>query len=113
MMTLIIRVFAFIFEDKQSYKRLPMSAKIEREMAEKKVHKNRNLFVVSNTQLVLFAALVFLAFLVVLEFTFVSSCVFMSFMVYVILEQFTKLTRETGLKGRINAKRKLLSIACF
>jgi hypothetical protein len=54
---LSIRVFAFIFEDTENYKRLPTVAKLEREDNERRPNKLRNLYVASNIQILIFLLL--------------------------------------------------------
>ena len=51
------RVVAFIFDNQQNYKKLPLEAKQERIEEESRQVHHRNLYVASNLQLVIFALL--------------------------------------------------------
>lgn len=104
------RVIAFIFDNTQSYKKLPMEAKQERIEEESRQAHNRNLYVASNLQLVIFALLSLCSFACVKMFPFVSCLAFSAIIFYMIFTAILKVFREgKQLSGSLNSKRVVIS----
>ena len=104
------RVVAFIFDNTQNYKKLPMEAKQERIEEESRQAHSRNLYVASNLQLVIFALLSLCSFAIVKMFPFVSCIVFSAIIFYMIFTAILKVFKEGKKLGdSVNSKRIIIS----
>lgn len=104
------RVVAFIFDNSQNYKKLPMEAKQERIEEESRQAHSRNLYVASNLQLVIFALLSLCSFAIVKMFPFVSCIVFSAIIFYMIFTAILKVFKEGKQLGNsVNSKRIIIS----
>jgi hypothetical protein len=111
---LAFRVFAFIFDNKQNYKRLPTSAKTESRDSEQNNISHGRLYVANNPQMIFFGIMTFIAVVFIKFFPFISGIGSLCVLVFMIFTAVLKVLREgKGLEKNVNEKRVVISFVSF